>query len=169
VVCLAHPLLLSNRRHHGDHDGSSAIEPDGASAANFKREANVMKRTMEITVVNHTAVPLTKNSEKLIHGKWTDEVRPTPVIEPGGNGYINSQKETGAAYGTEGNCSYIILDQGKDSPELKITWDKPYGHGSSTVKATVSSPDSPYKASVETITDLTEHFKARVTVEAINR
>lgn len=127
-----------------------------------------MKRTMEITVINHAAVPLTKCSEKLKHGKWTDGVEPTPVIEPSGKGYINSQKETGAAYGTEGSCSYIILGKGSDHPELKIDWDKPYGHGRSEVNAAILTPNSPYKATVETISDSTEHYVARVTVDPIS-
>lgn len=127
-----------------------------------------MKRTMEITVINHTDAQLTIHSEKLAHGKWTDGVKPTPVIEPGGNGYINSQKETGAAYGTEGSCQYLIIGNGSDYPELNISWTKPYGHGGSGVKAAIAPPDSPYKTTVETRVDSTEHFAARVMVDAIS-
>jgi hypothetical protein len=127
-----------------------------------------MTRTMKITVSNLTASSLVRTSHNLKHGKWTDGVEPTPVIEPGGNGYINSQKQTGAAYGTEGSCSYIILDKDSDRPELKIYWDKPYGHGRSEVTAAILTPDSPYKATVEAVADSTEHYVARVTVDSIS-
>jgi hypothetical protein len=169
VLCLAHPLLLSNRRHHGEYDKSSAIEPDGASAANFPREVIAMKREMKITVINHVTGPLTLYSEELTHGKWTDGAKPTPVIGPSGRGYVNSQKQTLASYGTEGNCQYIVADSsGTSSNELlKISWTKPYGHGDSKVTAAIVSPDSPYKATVENVSASTSTFEARVTVDAV--
>lgn len=129
-----------------------------------------MQRTMEITVVNETDAKLTCRSEKLVHGKWTDGIKPTKVIDPSEEGFINSQKETGAAYGTEGNCRYIIVDS-SNHPELEISWTKPYGHGASGVEAAIfmsdSShlmPSSPYTAAVEPVSSSTESYVARVTV-----
>jgi hypothetical protein len=130
-----------------------------------------MKRTMEITVINETDKELTSRSAKLIHGKWTDGIAPTRVIEPGEEGSINSQKETGAAYGTEGSCRYIIVDRTSNNPELGISWTKPYGHDASGVAAAIFMsgspslmPDSPYTATVETVSSSTESYVARVTV-----
>lgn len=123
-----------------------------------------MKRTMAITVYNHTAVPLVRNSDHLTHGKWTDGDRPTPVIKPGANGSINSQKETGAAYGTEGYCKYVLADS-SDQPTLEIGWSKPY-HGESSVNAAILTPDSPYTTTTETVSTSSESVVVRVTVNA---
>jgi hypothetical protein len=122
-----------------------------------------MKRTMEITVINKSESELARQSENLTHGKWTDGVKPPVVIGPNSSGYVNSQKQTGSSYGTEGRCAYTIMDKDSNHPVLSIDWDKPYGHGESKLAASVA-PDFPYTATVETISKSDEHYIACVTL-----
>ena len=122
-----------------------------------------MTRTMKITVSNLTASSLVRTSCHLKHGKWTDGEEPTLVIKPGEKGFINSQKQTGAGYGSEGYCTYVIVDNGTH-PTLEVSWSKPYGSGPSFVKEAMQS-GTPYTTTVETLLDTTENFEALVTVK----
>lgn len=123
-----------------------------------------MTREMKITVLNQTPSSLLLNSSHLRHGKWTDGDTPTQIINPGGTGAINSQKQTGAAYGTEGECTYVIVNSGTN-PMIEITWDKPYGTGSSFVRSAMRASDTSYTAMTEVTVDTTESYAARVTVK----
>jgi hypothetical protein len=118
-----------------------------------------MTRTMKITVSNLATSSLVLTSDHLKHGKWTDGVEPTPIIKPKEKGFINSQKQTGSSYGTEGYCMYVIMDNGAN-PTFDVSWSKPHD-GKSFVKVS----DTPeYSVTVEDILDTTENFEALVTV-----
>jgi hypothetical protein len=116
-------------------------------------------RRMKITLENGTDVLLVRNSAKLTHGKWIGGVEPAVKIQPGGNGHIDSEKQTGASYGTEGDCAYVIVEQG--TSQLEIHWDKPLGSGRSEVTAKATPP---YVASVRTTVETSEDFAATVKV-----
>lgn len=122
-----------------------------------------MTRMMKITVLNKTAWVLVLTSKNLKHGKWTDGEEPTLVIKSGEKGFINSQKRTLGAFGTEGYCTYVVMESGAH-PTFEVSWSKPYS-GKSFVKADMQTSDTfSFHPAVETIHDTAEHFEALVTV-----
>src|SRR3954464_10542201 len=120
----------------------------------------MMERSITIKIENQTEVELLKTAEHLLHGKWTDDIPPTKSIEPGGEGLVKAQKQTGAPFGTTGDCEYTLIDFNQTT--LKITWNKPYT-GDPEVTAAAAPP---YVAHVKP--DLARvtsgHYEAAVTV-----
>jgi hypothetical protein len=123
-----------------------------------------MIRTMKITVSNQTASSLVLTSSHLKHGKWTDGENPAPVVKPGEKAFINSQKKTGGAYGTEGYCMYIIVDNATH-PTLEVSWSKPHSGGTSFVKADMQTSGTSYHPTVEILLDTSDNFEALVTLK----
>lgn len=77
----------ANRRHHGYHDGSSAIEPDGASAAGGDRQQG--------------------QSEIAEETRPGDETHGEPVAEEGGEEAEREDTETGQQKGERGGLQVL--------------------------------------------------------------
>ena len=104
-----------------------------------------MHRRMSITIINTGVEEVwTRSDSDLKHGKWMDDSPPVS-IPINGTAEVNSEKQTGAAYGTTGGIEFI--SNIKPNNTLTIEWDKPYGSGATTCTASVSGAD--YNAKVE--------------------
>lgn len=100
-----------------------------------------------VSIHNQTDLALRRVAVHLIHGKWTDDQEPTENIGPRGRGVIKSRKRSGAWYGTEGDCTYVLIENGEPFAKLYISWCLPFGNGYWGVKAEVGVLS--YRASAE--------------------
>ena len=100
---------------------------------------------MTITVVN-TGVEekWIQSGEHLEHGKWMDGSPPVDVAKEG-SAIVQSEKQTGAAYGTTGWISFESSTIPGSS--MTITWNKPYGSDPTTCTVDMNSVN--YTAKVE--------------------
>lgn len=68
----------------------------------------MMKRVIEVSLINNSGLVLNINDTKLKHGRYTEE--PNKLIEPGQSLTFKATKQTGAAYGVTG--SFNIAAEG---------------------------------------------------------
>lgn len=95
-----------------------------------------MRRRMVITVVNTGNEEIwLLDKEHLAHGKWMDG-SPPPYIKTNSTEKVESEKQTGAAYGTTGSITFVSGIRAGST--LKIDWNKPYGTDATTCAAAMT-------------------------------
>lgn len=99
-------------------------------------------RSTCIIFQNATPVTLTRSSEKLDHGTWSDNLLPPDVIGGGLPNIPNpatwQSESQGLATGTQGETVYLLPDL---ETTLTIDWDNPYW-GSNANQATMTGPSA---------------------------
>ena len=104
-----------------------------------------MHRRMTITAINKGVEEVwTRSKEELEHGKWMNGSPPVS-IPINGTAIIESEKQTGASYGTTGKIEFI--SNIKPGNVLSIKWNKPYGTDATTCSASINGSD--YTVQVE--------------------
>jgi hypothetical protein len=109
-----------------------------------------------ITVKNNTKVKWKFDKDHFDHGKWDgDKVK---NIDSGKTVILKFTKGTGTSFGVKGYVKYKYHET-----TLKIEFDKPYGHGSSSFKASCSGSD--FEATVSNIVIQPKLNTCDVTIE----
>ncbi|MCW2651661.1 MAG: hypothetical protein JWR32_2637 [Mycobacterium sp.] len=92
------------------------------------------RRTVKITLLNNTSLPLNHVADSLCHGIWSDGLQPPSQVPPGTQATWQSES-SGIATGTEGWVKYEL----SADPNTKcfnelvyIHWDNPFVYSSGT-------------------------------------
>lgn len=105
-------------------------------------------RSVGVRFTNKTPFFLVNTSAQVLHGIWSDNMKPPIYIIPYGDVAWQSESD-GVMTGTQGNVEYIILEPGissdpSQSTKWSVTWDNPYSGSNSCGSAVYGMNASGY-------------------------